>query len=371
MSASGTGNVTDIQSSLNARSDGSCFPLLLADMGGTHVRLAWIERTGDKPRDVVTLRAVEHAGPAEAIAHYLDTLNSSVRPKAAALALATAITGDVQQLTNLSWTVDRHALIKRFRWADLRLFNDFEALAMSLPFLSDTDFRLIGSEPVHRHRAMALIGPGTGLGVSSIFPLRFQPGVWQVVAGEGGHATLSAGDAFEAEVIDAARAVHGHVSCERLLSGMGLPTLYAAVAAVCGLPFDKGRDARDIADSALEQTDALSVRTLEVFCALLGGMAGNLALTVGARGALFIGGGIVPRWGDFIDRSLFRQRFESKGRFEGYLRPIGTALITAPFATLDGLAQVNAFPGQVAPVGNGADIPSLVAVPLRGGQGDR
>lgn len=340
-------------------------------MGGTHVRLAWIERTGDKPRDVMTLRAVDHAGPAEAIARYLDELSASVRPKAAALALATAITGDVLQLTNLSWTVDRSALIKRFHWCDLRLFNDFEALAMSLPFLSGSDFRLVGAAPVDRARAMALIGPGTGLGVSSIFPLSAQPGTWQVVAGEGGHATLSAGDAFEAAVIDAARGFHAHVSCERLLSGMGLPTLYAAVATVCGQPFNKDWDAKAIADAALEQADPLSFRTLEVFCALLGGMAGNLALTVGARGALFIGGGIVPRWGDFIDRSLFRHRFESKGRFEGYLRPIGTALITAPFATLDGLAQVNAFPGPVGPVGNVADIPSLVAVQLQERQGSR
>lgn len=356
---------------LNAAPDASRYPLLLADMGGTHVRLAWIERNGEPPRDVLTLRAAEHIGPHEAIEHYLDTLNGRVRPRSAALALATAITGDVVQLTNLKWTVDRAALEKRFHWSSVRLFNDFEALAMSLPFLSLNDFRHIGSTPVDRHQVMALIGPGTGLGVSSVFPLLTCPGGWQVVAGEGGHATLSAGDAFEADVIAAARAIHGHVSCERLLSGMGLPTLHALVAAVCGMAFEKDRDARAIAEAALKHADPLSVRTLEVFCALLGGMAGNMALTLGARGGLFIGGGIVPRWADFIDRSAFRQRFEAKGRFESYLRSIGTALITAPYATLDGLAQLASCQGPVAPAASRTDALSSVAVPLHERQDNR
>jgi glucokinase len=158
---------------------------------------------------------------------------------------------------------------------------------------------------------------------------------WQAIAGEGGHATLAADDDFEAAVIGRARQRHEHVSAERLLSGIGLPTLYRAVAAVLGTtPADLAT--ADIVRQGISAGDPTCVRTVETFCAMLGSFAGNVALTLGARGGLFIGGGIVPRMADFFFASRFRERFESKGRFRPYLEGIPTALIVEPYAALTG-----------------------------------
>ena len=213
------------------------------------------------------------------------------------------------------------------------MLNDFEALALSLPRLGPQQLRLHGA-PLSAQGTMAVIGPGTGLGVAGV--VQTSTG-WTALPGEGGHATLSAADDFESQVLAHVRQDHEHVSAERLLSGIGLPTLHQAVAAVLGQAAPS-LNARDIVQRACAGQDALCERTIDAFCALLGGFAGNVALTLGARGGVCIGGGIVPRLGDRFFASQFRERFEAKGRFRGYLEAIPTALITDTLVALTGAA---------------------------------
>jgi glucokinase len=160
---------------------------------------------------------------------------------------------------------------------------------------------------------------------------------WIALPGEGGHATLAVGDEFEAALLARVRKTYPHVSAERLLSGIGLPVLCAAVAGELGAPAE-ALTTETVVDRGLAGSDPVCSRTLDVFCSMLGGFAGNVALTLGARGGVFIGGGIVPRLGDRFFASDFRERFEAKGRFRSYLETIPTALITDTLAALTGAA---------------------------------
>ena len=238
-------------------------------------------------------------------------------PRAAALAVATALAGDRVALTNSGWDFSRRELQHALGLEALLLLNDFEALAMSLPRLQGAQVRSFGPAPLPAADAAAatgtraVVGPGTGLGVAGLV---HGPQGWVAVPGEGGHASLAATDDFEAALLAAAWREHAHVSAERLLSGIGLPVLHAAVARVLGQPAE-ALSADQIVERGLSGADAVASRTLDAFCALLGGFAGNVALVLGARGGVYIGGGIVPRLGERFFASRFRERFEAKGRF--------------------------------------------------------
>jgi len=309
-------------------------PWLVADVGGTNARFGWVEDPAAGVQHVRQLAVADHASPAHAAAAYLDTLETPRHaPQRAALAVATAIDGDHVALTNSAWSFSCAALRAALGVRELRVLNDFEALALSLPRLQAHQVRAHGALP-RAEGTLAVIGPGTGLGVAGVVQTALG---WQALPGEGGHATLAAADDFEAAILQQARRSFSHVSAERLLSGIGLPTLHAAVAEVHG-ERAQGLDAPQIVERAMAGTDAQCVRTIDAFCALLGGFAGNVALTLGARGGVYIGGGIVPRLGERFFGSRFRERFEAKGRFQGYLQAIPTALITDTQAALTGAA---------------------------------
>jgi len=252
----------------------------------------------------------------------------------AAFAVATAVNGDSIKLTNSSWSFERNQFRRALGLDQLQIFNDFEALAYALPGLATSDFHLIGTALPQSGLPMVAVGPGTGLGVAAVIPSHCG---WIAVPGEGGHATLAAVDDFEAEILKAARQEYQHISAERLLSGIGLPVLLRAVCAVQGLA---------AINFSPEEISALGVNNrhpqcrtaMELFFAFLGGFAGNLALSFGARGGVFIGGGITPQVQDFLVSSQFRERFEGKGRFQPYLAGIATATLTAQHLTLRGLA---------------------------------
>lgn len=314
-------------------------PWLLADIGGTNARFGWLAQGSDAVAHVVTLRGADHAGPAEAAQAYLHRLAQQLGsgyspPHAGAFAVATAVAGDQIAFTNSGWNFSRRQTQADLRLDELLVLNDFEALALSLPRLSPAQLRPHGALPQARG-TLAVVGPGTGLGVAGLVQTRHG---WTALAGEGGHATLSAGDDFEAALLAAVRREHAHVSAERLLSGIGLPALYRGVAAVLGQPAEP-LAAEHIVERGLAGSDAVCSRSLDAFCALLGGFCGNVALTLGARGGLYIGGGIVPRLGERFFESNFRQRFEAKGRFQAYLQAVPTALITDTLAALTGAAQ--------------------------------
>ena len=315
-------------------------PWLVGDVGGTNARLGWVPSLTAGVTHVRTLPTAGFDGPAAAVRAYLADMAASSAPAVAvpgraALAVASTISGDAVELTNSHWRFSSAQLQAELGLRSLRVLNDFEALALSLPRLGPTQWRAHGLAP-NAQGVLAVIGPGTGLGVAGLVQTAHG---WCALASEGGHATLSAADDFEGALLAHARRTHEHVSAERLLSGIGLPDLHQAVAAVLGQPATRLR-AKDIVDSGMglgaQGVDALCERTLDVFCALLGGFAGNVALTLGAHGGVYIGGGIVPRLGERFYASAFRQRFEAKGRFRALLQTIPTAVITDTLAALSG-----------------------------------
>jgi len=215
------------------------------------------------------------------------------------------------------------------------VINDFAALALAVPGLTGTDVLKIGGGAPAQNAPIAVIGPGTGLGVSGIVP---SENGWIVLATEGGHATLAPRGARECAVTAAFARRFGHVSIEHLVSGPGLVNLWAVLAAVDGAP-DDAPTPDQITEAALNGSDAICVEALDMFCAMLGTAAGNLALTLGSLGGVYIGGGIAPRLGQYLAPSNFRTRFEDKGRFSSYMEAISSYVITRDNPALIGLVQ--------------------------------
>jgi len=322
------------------------FPWLLADVGGSNARFAWVAAADQAPQHIRTLAVAEYPSLLDAARAYLAGLSlgalpagADSQPRSAALALATPVTGDQVRFTNSGWSFSQAELSAALGLQRLCVLNDFEALALSLPRLRAGQWAPAGGGAPRWDLPLAVVGPGTGLGVAGLLPNAAGGKGWLALAGEGGHATLAAADDFEAELLQLARRTHAHVSAERFLSGIGLPLLYRCVAEVQGQRAVVDVDAPWILERALADDDAVAARTIDTFCAMLGSFAGSVALTFGARGGLFIGGGIVPRLGVRFERSQFRERFEAKGRYRDYMAAIPTPLITDTLAALDGAAQ--------------------------------
>jgi glucokinase len=316
----------------------AAYPWLVADIGGTNARFGLVSGPDAQVRHVVALRCAEYASPQEAALAYLDRLAAELgrrpQPRLAGFALATPIDGDAIKLTNSAWVLARVEAQRALGVQHLHLFNDFEVLALALPHLGDDDVARFGGGAIDRHLPMAVIGPGTGLGVAACVPAG---DTWVALASEGGHVTAAASDDFESEVFRAIRPQHAHISAERVLSGTGLPLLHRAVATV------RGRTAEELAPEEVTRRalagDGDCSATIDVFCAMLGTFAGNVALTVGARGGVFIAGGVALKLGPTLARSRFRERFEAKGRFAAYMAGIATGLIVAPHVALAGAAR--------------------------------
>lgn len=320
----------------------AAYPWLVADVGGTNARFGTVAAPGAPVSDVRVLPVAGHAGPAAAVRAYLEgQAAGQPQPRSAAFALATALDGDRVELTNGAWSFSRAATQQELGLQTLLCLNDFEAQALSLPRLRPDQLRPWAAPPqapgeVAIGTVMAVIGPGTGLGVGGVVRA---PGRWLALPGEGGHATLAPADDFESAVLAEARREFPHVSAERFLSGIGLPVLCRSVAAVMNAtPEVAGLTTEQIVARGLSGESPVCTRTLDVFCAMLGGFAGSVALTLGSRGGVFIGGGIVPRLGERFFQSQFRARFEAKGRFQPMLAAIPTALITDTLAALSGAA---------------------------------
>ena len=326
------------------------YPRLVADIGGTNARFGWLAGPGAPVDQVRQLSVPAHAGPAEAARDYLDDLAGRLAggyraPRHAAFAVATAVAGDQIAFTNSHWSFSRAAVQAALGLDSLLMLNDFEALALSLPCLGAAQLRAHGGRLPQATGMLAVVGPGTGLGVGAVVQTG---GGWVALPGEGGHATLAPADDLESALLACVRRQYAHVSAERLLSGIGLPLLHQALGTVQGA-VPAALTAAQVVEAGNAGSDALCSQTLDMFCALLGGFAGNVALTLGARGGVYIGGGIVPRFADRFFASAFRERFEAKGRFRDYLAAIPTALITDTLAALSGAAL--AIEQQVAQAG--------------------
>lgn len=314
------------------------YPRLLGDIGGTNARFGWQSSEGAAISHVQVLPCADHASLLDAVQSYLQQQGLTA-PDCAAFGIANPVTGDQVAMTNHHWRFSVSALREGLGLARFLLLNDFAALALSLTQLPPAHRRGVGGGQAAPDAAIGLIGPGTGLGVSGLLPLGYQ-NKWVPISGEGGHVSLSAANALEFAAIELLRKRYGHVSAERVISGPGLVDLYHAL---CELKDGQGREITSPAEvlaRAQELPGSTADEALDMFCGFLGSAAGDLALTLGARGGIYIGGGIVPRLGERFAASPFRARFEDKGRFKAYLQAIPTWVIDSPVSpALQGASQ--------------------------------
>ena len=301
------------------------FPRLLGDIGGTNARFGWQTKAGAPVTDVAVLPTDQHPTLVQAIRHYLS-LNVKPAPRAGGLAIATTITGDQVKMTNHPWHFSIAALQSELGLQRLVVLNDFTALALGLPSLDVRELHRVGGGAAVAGAPLAVLGAGTGLGVSGL--LATPGGGWVPITGEGGHVSLAPIDAREQAVLQQLIARFGHASAERALSGPGLVNLYQAACSLSGQA-PQPLTAADVIAGARSASDPACTEALDLFFGFLGSVAGNLALTLGARGGVFVGGGIAPRLLPELERSTFRERFEAKGRFRDYLAATPTWVIHA------------------------------------------
>ncbi len=319
-------------------------PALLADIGGTNARFALGEKDGTV-HSIKSLICRDYGSPAEAARAYLDDLPATAAAKRAAFALASPVSGDVIAMTNHPWTFSIEETRKKLGLDRLEAVNDFTAIALCVPHLTDRDVLRVGPGKAVATAPIAVLGPGTGLGVSGLIPVG---GGWAPLASEGGHATMAAATGREQKILETLRQTFGHVSVERVLSGPGLVNIHDAISYLNGPGPSAPVTPAEITERALDDACPVCREALDVFFDMLGTAASNLALDLGARGGVFIAGGIVPKLADAFSKSGFRRRFEDKGRFGEYLSAIPTAVITYEFPAFQGLNNLLATePGNV------------------------
>jgi glucokinase len=311
---------------------------LLADVGGTYARFAVLSNA--EVAEPYKLQVGMYGDPVQAIRHFLNSQAGAAPIDRAVIAAAGPVSGGRCKLTNADWTLDAEELKRAFGLSTVHIVNDLEALAWAVPRLAPADCTPIGGGHPVACEPMAIIAPGTGLGMAYFLP----SGAGAALASEGGHATLAATNAEEAALIATLQKHHRHVSAERVLSGQGLVNLYQALGEQDGEPME-ARSPAEITQAAMDGSCAHSRRALDHFCSFLGSMAGDAALMVGARGGVYIGGGITPRIISYLPRTRFRAQFESKGRLSAYMQRISTRVIARPdpaFLGLCWLAKKNA-----------------------------
>ncbi len=313
--------------------NGSNCERLIGDVGGTNARFALLSADGVIHKNH-TLVSNEYPNIVEAIRAYLERVGSPVI-KEAAIAIANPIDGDTIRMTNHNWSFSIEETRDELSLNRLLFKNDFAALAMSVPLLAVDELQKIGGDEVEQGNALAVLGPGTGLGVSGLVRSGEN---WIPLDGEGGHVSISPGNERECDILKACWVDYQHVSAERLISGMGLQNLYRSICKIEGLIPDNLSPA-DISSKAMRSEDIRCEEALATFCGLLGSVAGDLVLTLGAFGGVYIGGGIVPRLGDYFETSEFRNRFEAKGRFAPKLQLVPAYIINAPHPALLGIGQ--------------------------------
>ncbi|WP_042880409.1 glucokinase [Cupriavidus necator] len=314
------------------------FPRLLGDIGGTNVRFA-LETASMQIGPVTALKVADFTSLQAALRQYLDGLAATGQPvpQHAAIGLANPVTGDQVRLTNHNWAFSIDGMRRALGLQTLVAINDFTALALALPHLPADGLAQVRAGTAAPTTPLALLGPGTGLGVSGLVPA---PGGQAVaLAGEGGHIELMP-DTDDEWV--AWRAVHrsvGRVSAERLLSGSGLSHIHAALAAETGTLLLAPLQPDQVTAGAFERNDPLCQRTMAVFFGLLGSVAADIALVLGARGGVYLGGGILPRFVPALQASSFAERFVAKGRMRGWLEAVPVHVITARHPALAGLSR--------------------------------
>ncbi len=312
---------------------------LVGDIGGTNARfgLAELDGPGLRVRTPVGLKVADFPRASDAIAAFLATQGLTRPPQVAVIAVAGPVQQGAIDFTNSDWLLSESDLLG-LGCEGARLINDYAALALAAPLFSGDDLRTVGpAVPGQEGGTIAVLGPGTGFGVSAL--VRDGDGE-AVLSGEGGHIGFSPTDEIEVELLARLSARHGRVSVERILSGAGLDDLHECLQAMEGRAPEAAAPARITAAALAGDPSAL--RSVERFCAILGSVAGDFALAYGATGGVLVAGGIAPRIIDILQTSAFRERFEAKGRFRDYLAAVPTRVITRPHAALLGAARAAA-----------------------------
>jgi glucokinase len=313
---------------------------LLADLGGTNVRFALVDPLRPNPLAgcaVGKFRVADFPDFASAAQRFLAA--GEATPRHGVLAVAGPVAGDRARMTNHPWVVSRRELMARLGLADLLLVNDFAAMGMAVTLLEAGDLHPLGASPLApvvagEARSVAVLGPGTGLGVGALF---WRGGRALPLHSEGGHVGFAPAGEEEIGILRHLARAFGRVSNERLLSGAGLVNIYRALAAMDGA--EVGNPApEDITRGAADGTDRRATRTLEVFCEVLGSVAGDLALAYGAWDGVYLAGGLAPVVLPWLEGGGFRRRFEDKGRYADELARVPTQVITHPQPGLLGAA---------------------------------
>ncbi|MCR9277799.1 MAG: ROK family protein [Pseudomonadaceae bacterium] len=307
---------------------------LVADIGATNARFALAENTDLQAR--VTLATRDFGDGTELVRAGFDALGAPLID-GAGLSAAGPVRGDIVAMTNANLQLDARALARRLECPTL-LLNDFEAVAWGLPMVRE--LRPIGSTSSAAHAesdggdVRLALGPGSGFGVAACLPT--QAG-WQAMRSEAGHAALAPSSPLEREILNVLAQQHGEACWETVLCGPGLVRLHGALAQVWG-----GARALDdpaqIVAAGVSAEDALCHQTMDVFCGLLGGAASALALTFYAQGGVFLAGGILPRFADFLALSGFRRRFEENATYHDWLTCVPTHLVVDDALALRGAA---------------------------------
>lgn len=316
---------------------------LIADIGGTNARFALVYGKAPGWQHERRLKVAEHPSLDAAAKVYLAEVaaareaDQALPPSQGAFCVACPVTGDAVRLTNNSWAFSIRETQQSLGLTRLEVVNDFVGNALACPELGFDSLFPIGGGLAQEGFPVAVIGPGTGLGVALMIPQK--DGSWLPIATEGGHVTLAATTDEQDRILAKARASHGHISAERLISGPGLSLLYKLVS-----NSDQRLAPPEITARALAGADPHATRALTLFCEFLGSTCGNLALTSGALGGVTLMGGILPGMLGFLADSPFRAAFEAKGRFNTYLSKIPTQVVTHPYPAFVGLEHLIRYP---------------------------
>lgn len=299
---------------------------IVADIGGTFARFSRVNLVNLQMDKIEIYPCAEFISLESALVTY-KARHSLQEIKHVAIAIACPVIDDLVSMTNCHWQFSITELKQGLDLDVLEVLNDFTAIAMSLPALSSQDLVQIGNGYLDTSKVRVVLGAGTGLGVAYLIPHQHHYS-YSAFAGEGGHADWGAKTEQEWFIYRYLKSKYSHVSYERLLSGQGLENLYQALAAYHSKKVES-LSAAQIISMALTQECFIAHKAVAQFFSSLGSFAGDLALTYGAFGGVYIAGGIVPRLLSLMHQSDFRNQFEDKGRFSDFNAIIPTYVIAA------------------------------------------
>ena len=313
---------------------------LVGDVGGTNCRFALAARTA---QGTIELHESEKYAVADfghfndAVSHYLSGIN--VRPKRAAFAFAGPKFNDAIQMTNVDWLVSEQELRSKFDFEDAVVLNDFVAMANGATVIPDDGFQTLIAGKVNYNKSVAVLGPATGLGISCIVPSRLTGQPPSILATEGGHSGFAPQNQLERDILAYTAQSREYVSAETLICGPGMMRLYEAICHIFDEPM-LFKKPDEIVAAAEASTKSIARKTVLTFCDILGGFAGNAALTMGAAGGVVVGGGVSRHIAPFIAESDFEGHFKNKGTGAWYVKDIPVRLIMAHFVALYGAAAM-------------------------------